>query len=83
MKKSKSNIYFSYSFGVDPTEVLIPRAASWFKSTQSQNENQGSFHLLSSRYLLFAIEASQTSQVLLLQHFKLNRDLILHIRVRA
>jgi len=83
MKKTKFDIRFSYGFGVDPAEVLIPKAASSFKSIQSQNESRGSSCLPSSRYLPFATEVSQMPDVLLLHCLKFNPDLILHMRVMA
>lgn len=64
-------------------EILIPKAALWFKSTQSQKENWGSSHLPSSRYLPFAIEVSQMSEVLPLHCLRFNPDLMLPIRVMA
>lgn len=66
---------------MDPAKVL--KAASWFKSIQSQNKNQGSSCPPSSGYLPFAIEVSQMSEVLLLHCLKFNSDFILHTRVMA
>lgn len=83
LKENKFDIRFSKGFGVGPAESLIPKAASWFKSTQSQKENWASSHLPSSRYLPFAIEVSQMSEVLPLHCLRFNPDLMLPIRVMA
>lgn len=83
LKENKFDIRFSKGFGVGPAKILIPKAASWFKSTQSQKENWASSHLPSSRYLPFAIEVSQMSEVLPLHCLRFNPDLMLPIRVMA
>jgi len=73
------DIHFSYGIGTEPAEVWFPKAALWFNSTQRQNENEGRSFLPSSRYLPFASEVSQMSEVLLLHHLKINPGFILHI----